>query len=91
MALVNTRLTNFFNTVSDRVLLVDKDEVIDYNPAAKALLGREAKHYWHSCKTVHYRSSIQRQKITINHRFSDVEIMVETRCYAVVWFPVNLW
>ena len=75
--------------------MVDKDEVvIDYNPAAKALLGREKQNIIGIPvkKLFDYRSSIQRQKITINHRFSDVEIMVETKdglcCCLVSGEPV---
>jgi len=82
LALINTRLTNFFNTVSDGVLLVDKDEVVvEYNPAAKVLLGREKQNIIGIPfkKLFDYRSSVQREKIDINHRYSDVEIMVETK------------
>lgn len=89
LALVNNRLTNFFNTVSDGVLLVDRDEnVVEFNPAAKNLLGRENESILGTPvrQLFEYRSSFQGQKVSINEHYTDVEIFVHTKagqCYCL--------
>ncbi|MFZ7101149.1 MAG: sigma-54-dependent Fis family transcriptional regulator [Peptococcaceae bacterium] len=89
LALINNRLTNFFNTVSDGVLLVDKDEiVIEFNPAARELIGKEKQHILGIPvrRLFDYRSSFQGRKLAIKERYTDVEIILDTKdglCYCL--------
>lgn len=87
LALVNNRLTNFFNAVSDGVIIVDKKEVvIELNPAAKAMLGRDVLGT-PVCRLFEHRATSKGQKLAISERYSDVEVMVDTRdglCYCLV-------
>jgi PAS domain S-box-containing protein len=82
LALVNDRLRNFFNAVSDGVLIVDKQEVvIELNPAAKEMLGKAGQNILGTAvnRLFDYKSSPYGKKLSINEPCSDVEIMVETK------------
>ena len=89
LAMINKRLTNFFNTVSDGALIVDKDGVItELNPAAAAMLG----HSGHGVRGTPLSglfgdtTSGREKKLTIGKSYADVEIMVETKagvCHCV--------
>ncbi len=87
LALVNRRLTNFFNSVSDGVIIVDKREmVIELNPAAKTLFGRDVLGTPVN-RLFEHRSAYRGKTITIDEQYSDVEVMVDTReglCYCLV-------
>jgi len=82
LALVNSRLTNFFNAVSDGVIIVDKNDlVIELNPAAKRMLGRAEQNVLGTPvnRLFGYRSSIEEKKLTTNEPYTDVEIMIDTK------------
>ncbi|HMK60282.1 MAG TPA: sigma-54-dependent Fis family transcriptional regulator [Dissulfurispiraceae bacterium] len=81
LALVNSRLSNFFNTVSDGILIVDRNEVItELNPAAKSMLrrpeqniiGTPIKHLL-DCRAPGGKLP------SAADRYSDVEIMIDTK------------
>ncbi|MDT8900688.1 sigma-54-dependent Fis family transcriptional regulator [Anaeroselena agilis] len=87
LALVNNRLSNFFNSVSDGVIIVDKKEtVIELNPAAKKLLGRDVQ--GKPVNTLFERRATSKGKtLTIAEQYTDIEVMVDTRdglCYCLV-------
>ncbi len=83
LALVNKRLTNFFKTVSDGVIIVSKDgKVTEVNPAARVLLGRSEKNIIGApvSELFEFRSSfLKGKKFSIYEQFSDVDIMVENK------------
>lgn len=82
LALVNNRLRNFFNTVSDGVLIVDKDEIIiELNPAAKEMLDNAKKNVLGMPvnRLFENKSATQKTKLAIDQPFSDVEIMLEMK------------
>ncbi|VBB08790.1 Hypothetical protein LUCI_4080 [Lucifera butyrica] len=89
LALVNKRLTNFFNTVSDGVLIVDKEEtVIEINPAAREMLSKPEQEVRgmpvHSLFS--HKSCPAGKKLTINEPYTDVEVMIDRRddvCHCV--------
>lgn len=90
LALVNNRLTNFFNTVSDGVLIVDKDEiVIQVNPAAREILGKSEQNILGSAMNQlfdHGGSSLGKILAT-SEPYTDLEISVDKqdeicRCLA---------
>ena len=81
LALVNNRLSNFFDAVSDGVLMVDKQEIItELNPAAKGMLGRLTQNVIGmplnqllDCRAPGGRLP------EIADRYADVEIMIDTK------------
>lgn len=88
LALANKRLTNFFNTVSDGVLIIDRNEVIiEMNPAAKIMLGKTENTLGLPVnRLLDNRTSLKGKKLAINEPYSDVEIMVDTKnglCHCV--------
>jgi PAS domain S-box-containing protein len=99
LAMVNNRLRNFFNAVSDGVLIVDKDEVvIELNPAAKTLLGKARQNILGMPvkRLFDYKSSLHGKKRPIDEPYHDVEIMVDTRdglCHCLLSSEpvVNEW
>jgi transcriptional regulator with PAS, ATPase and Fis domain len=81
LALVNKRLTNFFNTVSDGVMIVDREErVIELNPAARGMLGKKAQTVLGITfgTLVDQRTSPKSGLQPTREAFSDVEIMVDS-------------
>ncbi|HMK56637.1 MAG TPA: sigma-54-dependent Fis family transcriptional regulator [Dissulfurispiraceae bacterium] len=81
LALVNSRLSNFFNTVSDGVLMVDKNEVItELNPAAKFMIGRSEQNIigMPIGRLLDCRAPGGRLPSAVE-RYSDVEIMIDTK------------
>jgi transcriptional regulator of acetoin/glycerol metabolism len=87
LAIINNRLINFFNAVSDGVLIVDKKGVvIEINPAAKAMFGRDVLGT-QVAKLFEYRAQSRGKVLGIGEPCSDVEVMVDTRdglCYCLV-------
>lgn len=87
LALVNNRLTNFFNSVSDGVIIVDRKEVIiELNPAAKTMLGRDVLGTPVN-KLFEHRAVSRGKALTIHEPYSDVEVMVDMKdgsCYCLV-------
>jgi transcriptional regulator of acetoin/glycerol metabolism len=87
LALVNTRLTNFFNAVSDGVIIVDKKEVvIELNPAAKKMLGRDVLGTPVS-RLFEHRAVSRGKLLSIGEPCTDMEVMVDTKdglCYCLV-------
>ncbi len=87
LALINNRLTNFFNAVSDGVLIVDKNEVvIELNPAAKTMLGKDVLGTPVG-KLFEPRAVSRGKAITIAEPYTDIEAMVDTKeglCYCLV-------
>lgn len=82
LALVNNRLRHFFNTVSDGVIIVDREEVIiELNPAAKEMLDNSRKNVLGMPVNSIFenKSAAQNKKLTINKHFSEVEIMLEMK------------
>jgi PAS domain S-box-containing protein len=80
LALVNNRLINFFNAVSDGVLIVDKDEVVtQLNPAAREILGKSEKNVLGISVNQLFNSnkSATEKIITTSEPYTDVEIMVD--------------
>lgn len=80
LELVNKRWRSFFNTVSDGVLMVDKNEVvIELNPAAEAMLRASKQNILGMSvnSLFDYRSS--GNKPAINEVYTDVKIMVDTK------------
>lgn len=82
LALVNSRLTNFFNTVSDGVIIVDKnDDVVELNPAAKALIGVS----WHDVlglpvnRFCELRTSSKGKVLATHEPYTDVEILLAAK------------
>lgn len=90
LARVNNRMINFFNTVSDGAMIVDRrNVVIELNPAAKVMLGKKA----HAAlgvpfgKLIDRRASMQQRLLPTRHSFSDVEIMMDSGnsgCHCLV-------
>lgn len=81
LARVNKRLTNFFNTVSDGVMIVDRQEkIIDLNPAAKGILGKRAQTSigMPFSSLVDQRTPSKRNLLPTREAFSDVEIIMES-------------
>lgn len=88
LALVNNRLRNFFNAVSDGVLIVDKEGiVIELNPAVKTMLGNGQNVLGTPVRRLFdYKSSPFGKKMVITEAYNDVEVMVETKdglCYCL--------
>jgi PAS domain S-box-containing protein len=81
LALVNKRLTNFFNTVSDGVMIVDRRErIIELNPAAKGLLGKKTQTVMGMLfgEMIDHRTSPKENLQPTREAFSDVEIMMDS-------------
>lgn len=82
LALINSRLTNFFNTVSDGVIMVDKrDTIIELNPAAKTILGRSLQSLQGLPvdRLVEKRVPSGQNTLSARQAYHDVEVMVETK------------
>ena len=95
LAVVNKRLTNFFKTVSDGVIIVGKDgKVLELNPAAQVLLGRSEKNIIGvpASELFEFRSPLKGKKFSLNEHFTDVDIMVENKegvsYYLASWEPI---
>ena len=81
LALINNRLSNFFNTVSDGVLIVDKQKrVTELNPAARTILGRSADNVIGTPvdRLLDFRAP-RGSLLSTDERFADVEVMVDTK------------
>ncbi|MCE5286125.1 MAG: sigma-54-dependent Fis family transcriptional regulator [Pelosinus sp.] len=78
LMLINNRLTNFFNAVSDGVIIVDKGEVVvELNPAAQNMLGKADKVVGIPVKQLfEYRTSVKHKVLSIHESYNEVEIMV---------------
>jgi len=77
LARVNKRLTNFFNTVSDGVIIVDQqDKIIELNPAAKGMLGEKAP----AVLGIPFSSVMDAKgnRLATREPFSDVEILMDS-------------
>ena len=75
------RLTSFFNTVSDGVLIVDKNEVVTtLNPAAKMMLGTLAREVLGTKvnRVLTRRDDPQKNLLSIE-AFHDVEVIMDTK------------
>ncbi|HWR09784.1 sigma-54-dependent Fis family transcriptional regulator [Sporomusa sp.] len=86
LALINKKMTNFFNTVSDGVLIVDNNEVvIEINPAGKAMLGKSEQHVL-GIELKRLFDSRSGEILTTSKSYQDVEIIVDShgsRCPCV--------
>lgn len=81
LALVNNRLTNFFNAVSDGVIIIDKHrKIIEVNPAAIALLGISDKEVLGTSvhRLLEPRAVSDWEILATYGPYSDVELMVGT-------------
>lgn len=89
LALINTRLTNFFNTVSDGVILVDKrDAVIDVNPAAATILGHSLRQIQGMpiSRLLEKRVAAGKGTLSTGQPYHDVEVMIDMKdggCYCL--------
>lgn len=84
LSVINNRLTNIFNTMSDGVIMIDDNGVIsELNPVAKKILGFglnkfEAKQGIQIESIFGAQSSLIRKIITNKESCADVEIMLDT-------------
>lgn len=79
LAIVNNRLTNFFNSVSDGVIIVDKKEVIiELNPAAKTVLRKEILGMPVG-RIFAQRANFPGQSLSIGEPYSDREVLIDTK------------
>jgi transcriptional regulator of acetoin/glycerol metabolism len=79
LALINSRLTNFFNAVSDGVIIIDKnDAVIELNPAAKAMFGKNILGMPVNGLFEH-RASSKGGFLMTQEAYDDVEVVVNTK------------
>lgn len=79
LALINNRLTNFFNAVSDGVVIVDKNKaVIQLNPAAKAMIGKEALGLPVN-RLLEPRAAAKGTPLLIDKPYTEVEMMLDTK------------
>ncbi len=81
LAVVNNRLSIFFNAVSDGVLIVDKQEVvIEMNPAARSMLGKSAQNVIGkpARQLLESRSSSNEKSLSVSAPFYDIETMLYT-------------
>src|ERR1700690_998875 len=84
LALINNRLSNFFNTVSDGVLIIDKQKILtELNPAARTILGKSADNVIGTPvdRLLDFRAP-RESLLSIDERFADVELMVHTKDWA---------
>lgn len=82
LAVINNRLTNFFNAVSDGVIIFDSNGVVnESNPAARSILGRSLQQLngLPLSRIFEERSLFGRSMLTLQLPFNDVEVMVDTR------------
>ncbi|TWH48018.1 sigma-54-dependent Fis family transcriptional regulator [Sporomusa sp. KB1] len=77
--LLNKRMTKFFNTVSDGVLIVDNNEVVvEINPAGKAMLGKSEQYVVGiELNRLFYNKS--GALLANNNRYHNIEIIVDTK------------
>jgi sigma-54 dependent transcriptional regulator, acetoin dehydrogenase operon transcriptional activator AcoR len=79
LALINNRLTNFFNAVSDGVIIVDKNRaVIQLNPAAKAMIGKEVLGLSVN-SLLQPRAAAKGTTLVIDKSCTDMEMMIDTK------------
>jgi PAS domain S-box-containing protein len=81
LALINNRLRNFFNTVSDGVLIIDKQKILtELNPAARTILGNSADNVIGTPvdRILDFRAP-RGSLLSTDERFADVEVMVDTK------------
>ena len=81
LALINNRLRNFFNTVSDGVLIIDKQKILtELNPAARTILGKSADNVIGTPvdRLLDFRAP-RESLLSTDERFADVEVMVDTK------------
>ncbi|CQR73686.1 Acetoin dehydrogenase operon transcriptional activator AcoR [Sporomusa ovata DSM 2662] len=77
LVLLNKRVTNFLNNISDGVLLVDNNEVvIEINPAGKAMLGKSEQHIL-GIELKRLFDSRSGERLTASKSYHDVEITVD--------------
>lgn len=89
LALVNNRMTNIFNTMSDGVLMVDSSGLVtESNPAAKDILnGFEQEILGLSIEQLFGNKAIlTRKMLKDNEGYEDVEIMVDMKKLKVHCF-----
>ncbi|CVK20604.1 sigma-54-dependent Fis family transcriptional regulator [Sporomusa sphaeroides] len=86
LRVMNSRLTNIFNTMSDGVIMIDNNGVIsELNPVAKKILGFgptkfETKQPLQVESIFGAQSTIIRRIITCKESCADIEIMLDTNC-----------
>lgn len=83
LALANSRLTNIFNTMSDGVLMLDNNGIINqFNPMAKEILNRAEPEILGVPfdLLVGGKAALTRRMLTSKESFEDIELMVDTRC-----------
>jgi sigma-54 dependent transcriptional regulator, acetoin dehydrogenase operon transcriptional activator AcoR len=81
LALVNNRLTNFFNSVSDGVIIVDMNDIVmELNPAAREMLGESAQNaLGMPVNKLLDRRASKTKLSTTREPYSDVEVMIDTK------------
>lgn len=82
LAIVNNRLTNFFNTVSDGVVIVDKDNrIIQLNPSAQKILDKsEKKVLGISINDLFEQEGASLKKLlATSEPYTDVEIQIDKK------------
>lgn len=86
LSVINNRLTNIFNTMSDGVIMIDNNGVIsELNPVAKKILGFGLNKF-ETNQPVQVesifgaQSTIIRRIITSKEPCTDIEIMLDTNC-----------
>jgi sigma-54 dependent transcriptional regulator, acetoin dehydrogenase operon transcriptional activator AcoR len=85
LAIVNNRLTNFFNTVSDGVVIVDKDNrIIQLNPAAQKMMDMSEKQVLGiSINELFEQEGTSLKKLlATNEPYTDVEIQIDKKTGA---------
>ncbi|SDF42175.1 sigma-54-dependent Fis family transcriptional regulator [Sporomusa acidovorans] len=90
LKLVNNRLTNIFNTMSDGVVVIDKDGgIIEFNPIAQKILGKfEPDVVGQPVDKVFGWKKALNKKMLQNHKpYTDVELMADAgqgliHCFA---------
>lgn len=81
LASANRRLTNIFNTISDGVLMVDKQGIIcQLNPAAQEILNDTQQKIIGSSieRLFGNRAALPHRLLTAKERYEDVELMIDT-------------
>ncbi|MBU2699664.1 transcriptional regulator of acetoin/glycerol metabolism [Sporomusaceae bacterium BoRhaA] len=85
LAIVNNRLTNFFNTVSDGVVIVDKDNrIIQMNPAAQKIFDKSEQQVLGIFinDLFEKEGASLKQLLATNEPYTDVEIEGTCSCLA---------
>lgn len=80
LAVMNGRLTNIFNTISDGVLMVDTQGILlQINPAAQEILGKTANEFLGRSmdQLLQNNAAVARRTFSLKDRFADVELIVD--------------